>query len=99
MEAAHEDGETVIPFPPLYENITYDVISPHVPSIHQLNDECLDMIFSYMHPCDYFKLKSVCRRWHNLCITKLAMYASKIASEPGPSSQETTRYKQMSYYI
>ena len=44
MEAAHEDGETVIPFPPLYENITYDVISPHVPSIHQLNDECLDIL-------------------------------------------------------
>ena len=42
------------------------------PSIHVLNDECMDLILSYFNIVENCKLGLVCKRWYNLCMSKIS---------------------------
>ena len=37
------------------------------PSIHVLNDECMDLVLSYFNTIEHYRLGLVCKRWYNLC--------------------------------
>ena len=61
---------------PLFDEI--DAIAndtKHV-TINVLNDDCLDTILSYLDVYEILSLSSVCRRWYNLCLSKVSRIKS-----------------------
>ena len=59
---------------PLFDQVDTSPATDGLPSIHVLNDDCLDMILSCrgLKMVDIFRLSLVCRRWYNLCMQKIS---------------------------
>ena len=57
---------------PLFDIVNTAEEDETQPSIHALNDECLDLILSYFNTVELLRLGIVCRRWYNLCLSKIS---------------------------
>ncbi|KAL5262722.1 hypothetical protein ACHWQZ_G008204 [Mnemiopsis leidyi] len=56
---------------PVFEEVDVSKVDKDQPSLHMLNDECLDLILSYSNIVEICKLGMVCRRWYNACLSRL----------------------------
>ena len=43
-----------------------------LPSILALNDDCLDIILSFFGIREYFRMSTTCKRWYNLCLSRIS---------------------------
>ena len=59
--------------PPFFENVDASTDDERMPSLHILNDECMDLIISFFRSYnEVFRLGLVCKRWYNLCTSRLS---------------------------
>ena len=55
---------------PLFDNVEIAAEDASLPTIHMLNDDCLELILSHEFGIiDIFGLSRVCRRWYNICLS------------------------------
>ena len=55
---------------PLFDNVEIAAEDASLPTIHMLNDDCLELILSdEFGIIDIFGLSRVCRRWYNICLS------------------------------
>ena len=55
---------------PLFDNVEIAAEDASLPTIHMLNDDCLELILSHEFGIiDIFGLSWVCRRWYNICLS------------------------------
>lgn len=57
---------------PLFNDVNAIRKNDSQPSIHELNDECLDFILSFFNTIEHFQFSLVCKRWYNLCLSKIS---------------------------
>ena len=57
---------------PLFTEVNTTAEKEELVTLHVLNDDTLDMILSYLHVVELFRMILVCRRWYNLCLQKIS---------------------------
>ena len=54
----------------MFDNVEIAAEDASLPTIHMLNDDCLELILSHEFGIiDIFGLSRVCRRWYNICLS------------------------------
>ena len=56
---------------PVFEEVDVSEEVEGKPSLHVLNDECLDLILSHCNIVELCRLGTVCRRWYNACLSRM----------------------------
>ena len=57
---------------PLFTEVITTAENEELVTLHVLNNDTLDMILSYLHVVELFRMSLVCRRWYNLCLQKIS---------------------------
>ena len=57
---------------PSFDLPSTESLFPTLPSIHILNNDCLYHILSYLDIVDMMRTALVCKRWYNLCLSKMS---------------------------
>ena len=57
---------------PPFDSPSTESTDPSQPSIHLLNNDCIYIVLSYLDIVDMMKTALVCKRWYNVCLSRMA---------------------------
>lgn len=80
---------------PLFHEFDLEGDDAEKDTIHVLNDDCLEMIISYLTIVQKIKISLVCRRWYNMCmlnVSRTNFLSVRHLSETAKYSYRMCRY-------